>query len=64
MGIDLPPEASKIFESFESEECRTVNSRRFSSLYPDFAVSVRQDGGVDDHERDKFLEKWDTLTLS
>lgn len=65
---NLPAEAQVLFRDFE-EELWTANERqRFSSLYPNFAVSTefKEGTGVaaDDAELDRLLEEWDSMTVS
>lgn len=64
----LPAEAQVLLRDFE-EELWTVDDRqRFSSLYPNFAVSTDYKEGfgtaADEAELDRLLDEWDNLTLS
>lgn len=66
-GIPLPRETMVLFKDFETEMWKTGDRERFSSLYPNFAVSVNQRGvceGADEVEMDRFLDEWDNLDLS
>lgn len=65
--VTLHSEAEVLLRDFE-EELWTVNERqRFSSLYPNFAMSTEYKeglGATDEHELDRLLDEWDNLTLS
>ncbi|KAA8649311.1 hypothetical protein EYZ11_007050 [Aspergillus tanneri] len=57
----LPLEMHNLFRDFESELWTADDRARFSSLYPNFAVTVQ--GGEGEAELDEVLEKWDTLSF-
>ena len=60
-GIQLPGEVEALFMDFESQNWDRKDREKFSrSGYPNFAAIHKRDG---DHEMDKFLEKWDTLSI-
>lgn len=56
-----------LLKDFETELWKTGDRERFSSLYPNFALSVSQQGvseDIDDIELDRFLDEWDDLSLT
>lgn len=60
-GVQLPREVEALFMDFESQNWDRKDREKFSrSGYPNFAAMHKRDG---DHEMDKFLEKWDTLSI-
>lgn len=65
--VTLHSEAEVLLRDFE-EELWTANERqKFSSLYPNFAMSTEYKegiGAIDEHELDRLLDEWDNLTLS
>ncbi|KAJ5584949.1 uncharacterized protein N7459_004749 [Penicillium hispanicum] len=63
MAVTLPAETQNLFKDFEAELWKTDDRERFSSLYPNFATSIRQENGSDEVELDRFLEEWDDLTI-
>lgn len=64
MNIDLPAATKSFFRDFETELWKEDDRERFSSAYPNFAVSIKEKrDGVGEAELDNFLEKWDNLTL-
>lgn len=65
MEVDLPPESKSLFKDFEAELWKTDDLDRFSSLYPNFAVSIHRDGmgSLEKVELDQFLREWDKLAL-
>ncbi|KAJ5298495.1 uncharacterized protein N7443_006615 [Penicillium atrosanguineum] len=65
--VNLPNEAQILFTDFEAELWKADDREQFSSLYPNFAVSINQgksDLSVDGAELDRFLDEWDKLALS
>ncbi|KAJ5123873.1 uncharacterized protein N7515_007698 [Penicillium bovifimosum] len=65
--IGLPRDTMVLLKNFEDELWKTGEPERFSSLYPNFALSVRQRGctGIlDEVEMDRFLDEWDVLSVS
>jgi hypothetical protein len=62
----LPAEAEVLLRDFEEELWTASDRQRFSSLYPNFAVSTefRTSAAADEAELDRLLEEWDNLTLS
>ncbi|KAJ5123268.1 hypothetical protein N7448_009365 [Penicillium atrosanguineum] len=65
--VNLPNEAQILFTDFEAELWKADDREQFSSLYPNFAVSINQgksDQSVDGAELDRFLDEWDKLALS
>ncbi|CAI7654529.1 unnamed protein product [Penicillium pancosmium] len=64
----LPAEAEVLLRDFEEELWTASDRQRFSSLYPNFAVSTEfkegTSGAADEAELDRLLEEWDNLTLS
>lgn len=60
--IGLAPEIRGIFKDFDEVVWAKEDKEKFSSLYPNFAVTV-QDESVGEAELDDFLEQWDTLAL-
>ncbi|KAJ5761452.1 hypothetical protein N7533_003491 [Penicillium manginii] len=64
----LPAEAQILLRDFEEELWSASDRQRFSSLYPNFAVSTEFKEGMgaaaDDAELDRLLDEWDNLTLS
>ncbi|KKK14586.1 hypothetical protein P175DRAFT_0443092 [Aspergillus ochraceoroseus IBT 24754] len=65
MKVSLPEETGVLFSAFEAESWTEKDRQAFSSFYPHFA-SVIQHGPLrkDDVAMDRFLEKWDNLTIS
>lgn len=63
MAVTLPAETQGLFKDFEAELWKADDRKRFSSLYPNFATSIRQEKGSDEVELDRFLEEWDDLTI-
>ncbi|KAJ5979878.1 hypothetical protein N7481_007176 [Penicillium waksmanii] len=65
---NLPAEAVVLLRDFEEELWTASDRQRFSSLYPNFAVSTEFKEGIgaaaDKAELDRLLEEWDNLTLS
>lgn len=65
---NLPVEAQALLQEFEEELWTPKDRQRFSSAYPNFAVSTEFKGAMgaaaDDAELDRLLEEWDNLTLS
>lgn len=61
----LPEDARRLFVNFERRYWRPEDQQEFSSSYPDFAASIREhdDHLPEDLELDKFLEKWESLTI-
>lgn len=65
MELPLPPETEALFADFEGLAWSESDSDRFSSMYPNFALSIRQTNPNDEVELDRFLQKWDaTLHVS
>ncbi|PLB46427.1 hypothetical protein P170DRAFT_465950 [Aspergillus steynii IBT 23096] len=63
--INLPEETRSLFRDFEAESWKVKDYTQFSSLYPNFAVTVHGNpGSLESAELDRFLEKWDNMTLS
>lgn len=62
---DMPSDIQRFFSDFESKYWKPEDVQRFSSRYPNFGAMIRQQDDYipDDMELDKFLEKWDSLTL-
>lgn len=64
--VAIPPDIKRLFKDFEAELWKTDDLERFSSLYPNLAVSIDQENGsgsLDKVELDRFLQKWDKLTI-
>lgn len=61
-GVSLPMETQTLFVDFESASWSSKDLENLSSLYPNFAMSVKS-GKNDDIELDKFLKRWDGLNL-
>jgi hypothetical protein len=65
--IVLPRDTMVLLKNFEDELWKTGDRERFSSLYPNFALSVRQRGStgiLNEVEMDRFLDEWDILSVS
>jgi hypothetical protein len=63
----LPKESAILFEDFEAETWHTEDRDRFSSHYPNFAVSIQKQsegGSMNEVDLDRLLEEWDGLALS
>lgn len=60
--IRLSPEIRNIFRDFDEVVWAKEDKEKFSSLYPNFAVTVQYES-VGEAELDDFLEQWDTLAL-
>lgn len=63
LGVTLPPETDVLFSDFESKIWSSQDREKLSSFYPNLAVSA---GAFQDDEKelDRFLEKWDGLSIS
>ena len=68
MEATLPTETQVLFKDFEAELWKAEDRERFSSLYPNFAVSVNRKKGLEtqvgEAELDQFLKEWDNFALS
>lgn len=62
---NLPEVVQRLFNDFESKYWKAEDKERFSSAYPVFAASLRQQDDYipDDFELDVFLEKWNHMGL-
>ncbi|KAL2871628.1 uncharacterized protein BJX67DRAFT_342731 [Aspergillus lucknowensis] len=65
LNVALPEETNALFSSFAAESWTEKDREAFSSFYPHYA-SVIQNGPIrqDDLALDRFLQKWDRLTIS
>ncbi|KAI9038212.1 uncharacterized protein KD926_011151 [Aspergillus affinis] len=63
-GIALPPETSGLFHEFTSQTWKLHERKRFSSLYPNVAITVLGEKNLGEAELDLFLARWDDLDLS
>ena len=63
-GIVLPSPTRSLFLEFGSKSWKQRDRKRFSSLYPNFAVTVQGEKSLGEAELDSFLAKWDDLDLS
>ncbi|KAJ5805842.1 uncharacterized protein N7503_003444 [Penicillium pulvis] len=68
MEAALPTEMENLFKDFEADLWKVEDSRKFSSLYPNFSVAVNQQKGSEYHqeeaELDRFLASWDNIDLA
>ncbi|ODM17538.1 hypothetical protein SI65_07213 [Aspergillus cristatus] len=60
--LRLAPEIRSIFRAFDEVLWAKEDKEKFSSLYPNFAVTVHKET-VGEMELDDFLEQWDSLAL-
>ena len=62
---ELPEDIKRLFPDSETKYWRPGDTQPFSSAYPVFAASLRQQDDYipDDFGLDEFLEMWDELSL-
>lgn len=58
-GIVLPVQTRSLFVEFASPSWKPHGRKRFSSLYPNFAVTVQGEKSLGEPELDLFLAQWD-----
>lgn len=63
MEAPLPSDVAALFRDFESESWERKDLEKLSSVYPNFATIYRPSNSAEDHEMDRFLEKWDSLCI-
>ncbi|KAL6230509.1 hypothetical protein BDW75DRAFT_234337 [Aspergillus navahoensis] len=65
MQVPLPEETDILFSSFSAETWRDKDREWFSSCYPHWETVIRNGPArQDDVVLDRFLQKWDKLTIS
>ncbi|OJJ05012.1 hypothetical protein ASPVEDRAFT_829340 [Aspergillus versicolor CBS 583.65] len=65
MQLSLPEETDSLFSEFAAENWTEKDREAFSSFYPHFQTVIRNGPTrPDDLALDRFLEKWDKLTIS
>lgn len=60
--LGLAPEIHSIFRDFNEVLWAKEDKEKFSSLYPNFAITVNKET-VGEVDLDDFLEQWDSLAL-
>lgn len=65
MQLSLPEETDALFSEFAAENWSEKDREAFSSFYPHFQTVIRHGPTrPDDLALDKFLQKWDKLSIS
>ncbi|RDW72688.1 Zn(II)2Cys6 transcription factor [Aspergillus mulundensis] len=65
MQVTLPEETDALFSSFAAEAWHEHDGEGFSSFYPHWTTVIRHGPArQDDDVLDRFLQKWDKLTIS
>ncbi|KAL4913090.1 hypothetical protein BDW62DRAFT_214528 [Aspergillus aurantiobrunneus] len=65
MQVSLPEETDALFSAFAAESWSEKDREAFSSFYPHFETVIRHGPTrQDDVALDRFLQKWDKLTIS
>jgi hypothetical protein len=65
MQVTLPEETDALFSSFAAETWSEKDREGFSSFYPHWGTVIRNGPTrQEDVVLDRFLQKWDKLTIS